>query len=676
MTNYETRLLLDCALRIVRSFPHHGTVASHLSDWVERAPLGVEWDPEVETFRTAKHSRVQWKALEQALSGKASDLRRAKPDTLAQNCRDLAEYLRLSSAETAIFTLSARARRGGPLDALVDALVDEARLPVDRALACMTGLTISAVRKAMHPTGKLLTAGLISREKARHNCFGLAPSDRLGQALEPPARGLDDILQGLFAHPEKPTTEWRDFDHLGEARDFALRLVKGALRSRARGVNLLFYGPPGTGKTELCKAVAARLGVQLFAVGEADDDGDEPSRSERQQHLRLGQHLLAGRRDALVLFDEMEDLLAAPFGLFLNRPQRGASKVHVHRLLENNPVPTLWTTNSIADCDPAMLRRMTYTLEIRRPPQYVRERVWERLSIQYDMPVCPETRHQLARDVQDPPALAANALRAAKIAGGGEADLQLAVRASAKAVRGGREPAPSAPSETRFDPELVNADTKLVSILERLTGPDAPRAVSLCLSGPPGTGKSAFARHLAEKMGMPVVQKRASDLIGPFVGQTEAQIAAAFAEARQEGAFLIFDEADSFLATRDMAHRNWEVTKVNEMLTWMESHPLPFACTTNMPDYLDAAALRRFTFRATFLPLTQVQRCHAFRQFFHQDPPRGLAALDLLTPGDFAVVAKRTRVMGISQTAEVLLELEREQQGKSGVRAAIGFRHG
>ena len=36
---------------------------------------------------------------------------------------------------------------------------------------------------------------------------------------------------------------------------------------------------------------------------------------------------------------------------------------------------------------------------------------------------------------------------------------------------------------------------------------------------------------------------------------------------------LIFDEADSFLFDRREAVRSWEVTQVNEMLTWMEHLP-------------------------------------------------------------------------------------------------------
>ena len=55
--------------------------------------------------------------------------------------------------------------------------------------------------------------------------------------------------------------------------------------------------------------MAERLGVTLFSVGESDEDGREPSRRERLQELRLAQRLLSRDRRALILFDEMEDLL-------------------------------------------------------------------------------------------------------------------------------------------------------------------------------------------------------------------------------------------------------------------------------------------------------------------------------------------------------------------------------
>jgi SpoVK/Ycf46/Vps4 family AAA+-type ATPase len=58
-----------------------------------------------------------------------------------------------------------------------------------------------------------------------------------------------------------------------------------------------------------------------------------------------------------------------------------------------------------------------------------------------------------------------------------------------------------------------------------------------------------------------------------WLGESEKAIAAAFEEAADLRAFLIFDEADSPLRDRLSAHQAWEVTQVNEMLTQMERHP-------------------------------------------------------------------------------------------------------
>ena len=101
-------------------------------------------------------------------------------------------------------------------------------------------------------------------------------------------------------------------------------------------------------------------------------------------------------------------------------------------------------------------------------------------------------------------------------------------------------------------------------------------------------------------MDLDPLPKRASQLMSKWVGETEQQIAGAFAEARTTGSFLIIDEADSFLADRRDAFRNWEISMVNEMLSQLENHDLPYAFTTNLADRLDPAAARRFLFRATF----------------------------------------------------------------------------
>ena len=177
----------------------------------------------------------------------------------------------------------------------------------------------------------------------------------------------------------------------------------------------------------------------------------------------------------------------------------------------------------------------------------------------------------------------------------------------------------------------MQADTDAVVLADSLVG-IGEQHFSLCLQGPPGTGKSAFVRYLAERKGLEVMQKRASDLMSMWVGETEHKIAAAFAEARDTGAFLVFDEADSLLADRRFAHRSWEISQVNEMLTWMESHPFPFACITNFGEHLDAATLRRFVFKVTLDYLSAKQAETAFRTYFGLAPPAEIATLTALTP--------------------------------------------
>jgi len=676
MTNkYEQRYLIDLAFRVAHSFPARSVVAQELSSWVEDQDLGFVWDPEMDNFRKKGVPAAVWADLRKRLAARNAAIARPKPDTVAENISLLATHVGLTADERIIFELGVRAGRSGPARSLCNALVDDARIPVHDAVIHLTGLPAPSVRCALAPTGRLLVSGLLQFDKPPLSGLGLFPSDRLLVALDPPSRSLSDILDKLFARVGVASVAWEDFAHLGAGRDFAFRLLRGALDRGEKGVNILLHGVPGTGKTEFCKTLAQRLGAGLHAVGEADDDGDEPSRFERLQQLRLGQRLLSDQGNSLILFDEMEDLFPGiENGIFGLSLRRAGSKVHTNRLLENNPVPTLWTTNDISDCDPAFLRRISFTLELRTPPVAVRSRIWEKLAAHHQVPLSKELCLELAHCMEDAPALADSALRAARITRGGADDVKLAASAISRAVRGGHTTL-AAPSNVRFEPELANADHDLTLITERFVACGPANTGGLCLSGPPGTGKSAFARYLAERMNMPVLERRASDLLDRYVGGSERNIANAFAEARDTSAFLVFDEADSLLGARDGATHRWEISQVNEMLTWMESHPLPFACTTNLVEQLDPATARRFSLKIGFLPLSIGQRAACFRRFFHSEPaPIGLLALDQLTPGDFAVVAKRSKLLGISEPEAILIELRREQIAKPNIRNPIGFR--
>ena len=343
----------------------------------------------------------------------------------------------------------------------------------------------------------------------------------------------------------------------------------------------------------------------------------------------------------------------------------------MNRLLEETPVPVLWTSNAARWTSPVLLRRMMFALELRQPPPRVRARIWARQLAHHGIESAEEDAHALAREFDVTPGVASGVTAAARLGGGTIADVRRGVCGLARVLSGDTPPTQRTPE--KYDPALIRADVDPVQLADRLVEGGA-RHFSLCLQGPSGTGKSAFVRHLADRLGLEVIQKRSSDLMSMWVGETEKAIAGAFTEARDAEAFLVFDEADSLLADRRLAQRSWEISQVNEMLTWMESHPLPFACTTNFGERLDLATLRRFTFKIAFDYLSPAQARAAFRTYFGIGVPTGACGLPTLTPADFAVVHRKAAILDCLGDPPALVEmLHEESKAKPGRVRKIGF---
>jgi len=112
--------------------------------------------------------------------------------------------------------------------------------------------------------------------------------------------------------------------------------------------------------------------------------------------------------------------------------------------------------------------------------------------------------------------------------------------------------------------------------------------------------ESEMGRYLETVMEKPLLLRKASGLLGPFVGQTEQQLAAAFTEAKQKNANLMIGEADSFLGSRSAAQQQWKVSHVNELLVQMEESNGILIMSTNFMEHLDSVALRRFDFKICF----------------------------------------------------------------------------
>jgi SpoVK/Ycf46/Vps4 family AAA+-type ATPase len=579
-------------------------------------------------------------------------------------------------------------------------------------LAQVLGQSPLEVAAALRTGGRLESLGLIETPIAEHAITDLGDlmrvSDKLLAVLTADYAS-ESAMMAAFTRPAGPTAlSLEDFPHVGDDARYLVALLAAAARGQEKGVNVLLYGPPGTGKTEFAKLVARMAGCELYEVDCLDRDGNSLSGKERYRSLQVSQAFLRGRRSAALLFDEVEDVfppISEPvLNLFGADESRGAAvngKAWVNQTLEQNPVPTVWVSNSIGQIDPAYRRRFQFHLELANPPQRVRENIARRhLS---ELGVSDAFIGRVAARKQVTPAQIQSAARFARLTRGAvddpvEALIERQLERADRALGQVDADTEFRPSPTRYDLSLLNVETRhpVERILAALQA--RPRA-TLCFYGLPGTGKTALGEHIARSLERPLMIKRASDLMSKYVGETEQQMARMFADAQREQAVLLLDEADSFLQNRQMAVRHYEVSEVNEMLQGMERFDGVFICTTNLFDRIDEAALRRFAFKLRFLPLAPGARLRMFAtEALGWEPdatlagrealdaaaagvvPPGIAArlarLELLAPGDFAVVRRQALLLDEQPSPEAFVEqLEREHRAKPDVRFAkpMGF---
>ena len=471
----------------------------------------------------------------------------------------------------------------------------------------------------------------------------------------------------LLGKNQKSELSWKDFDHLNKERNITLNILTSAIENNTKGINILLYGAVGTGKTQFAKVIANKAKIDMYAVS-AEFMDKEATRKDRLSDLASKQTVLSRVERICILFDEAEDVMNRGFTEFGN-----ASKAYLNTLIEETPVPIFWTTNNIYDVDPAFLRRMTYSIPFEKLTDEIRLNIWKRVIRKNKFKVDNKKLVEMNNNYDIPPSLIANAVETTKMINGIQDDFEIFVENVAKVVTKKKNVKKKKEFEMKdYDDKLVNTDLDIKDLTAKIKA-CGKLNFSLCLYGEPGTGKSLYARYLAKELGVEVILKRASDLISKYVGETEQNIADAFAEAKSKKAMLIFDEADSFLQNRNNAVRNWEVSQVNEMLTWMESHEYPFVCTTNLLDTLDEASLRRFTFKIEFDFMTKEQVNTAFEHFF------GIKNANVnikgLTAGDFAIVKKKADFLCITGVTELSKMLQDEVKLKKSkeLQNVVGF---
>ena len=596
---------------------------------------------------------------------------------IQQNIDTLTQLLSLNAAEQTLFRLSVQLRLDEPLKKLSEVLPKSNFVGVSEVLSNLFGLPKSDIISALKDKGKLLGYGLLERNynpDSLHDYLDWGKMLDFDEFISEPLN--EQVLLKVCTKPAiEPSLSLDDFAYLNEMKTMMLDYLQSSFATHRKGVNILIYGAPGTGKTEFATLLAKAVNVSAHNITYMDENEEVIRAEERLNKCRFAQKVLEGQ-SSLLIFDEIEDVFRAGF---FERSVAQKNKAWMNQLLENNNVPMIWLSNSVFGIDPAFLRRFDFILEMPDLPLKNKSALITQLT---EGKLSPAYVQHFAKVRSLTPAILSRTIRVAKeLNTSNFAETLLMMFNQTLKSQNKPKIEPLVLGKADYNLDYVACNDNIHHISEGLKRSKKGR---ICCYGPPGTGKTAWAAWLAEQLDMPLLLRQGSDLLDPYVGGTERNIAQAFEQAKADNALLVLDEVDTFLFSREGANRSWERSQVNEMLTQIERFEGLMVVSTNLIEVLDPAALRRFDLKLKFDYLTLPQRLDFAKQqaeilglpLLSEEDLSQIESLNLLTPGDFAAVARHHQFSPFQKVQDWLIALQGECEVKpafSTMTRRIGF---
>ncbi|WP_052883121.1 CDC48 family AAA ATPase [Thermoproteus tenax] len=462
-----------------------------------------------------------------------------------------------------------------------------------------------------------------------------------------------------------PRVTWEDIGDLEEAKQKIRELVELPLRHpelfKHLGIEppkgILLYGPPGVGKTLLAKAVANEANAYFIAI-----NGPEiMSKYYGESEAKLREIFEEAKKNApaIIFIDEIDAIAPKREEVTGEVEKRVVAQLLtlMDGLQERGQIVVIGATNRPDAVDPAL----------RRPGRFDRE-------IQIPMPDKRARREILQVHTRNMPLCTSDDVKLGLCAKGDEVDLdriaemthgytgadiaalakEAAMSALRKAVAKGlvdldqetippevlnklkvgmsdfmeamkfvqptvlREVIIEVP-EVRWDDiggydnikqelrEIVEWPMKYRPYFDEL-GIEPPKGI--LLYGPPGVGKTMFAKAVATESGANFIAVRGPEILSKWVGESEKAVREIFKRARMAAPCVVFfDEIDSIAPARGSRLGDSGVTDriVNQMLAEMDGigalKNVVVMAATNRPDILDPALLRPGRFdRIIYVP--------------------------------------------------------------------------